>query len=156
MLPGRHVAASTVVAGITYSLNHSLAMVAGVFIGGVLVDLDHLPDYWREHGFSINIVHFMEVCNNYGLRQIYLLFHSYELLLVSMVVALFMHSLFMWGLVAGYALHMALDQAGNHAEPMTYFLFYRRSKKFHQASLLEIPEHLKEKRKQYMRERRRR
>jgi hypothetical protein len=134
-----HVIASTVVAGGLYAMNRSLPMAAGVFVGGVLVDMDHFIDYWREQGMRFDPHHFMDVCNHYQLRQIYLILHSYELLLPFGIFAVLLHSAFFWGALAGYVVHMLMDQTGNGAGPWSYFFIYRWKKGFYHNRIVTIP-----------------
>lgn len=55
-----HALASTIISGILYSVFKSWGLAAASFISGILVDLDHVIDYWIEHGLQFDLKRFFK------------------------------------------------------------------------------------------------
>lgn len=120
-----HTIASTLISAGLYSLTGSLPLAASSFAMGVFIDLDHLGDYWREHPGSCNIRHFFATCHEYGLRQVYLVLHSLELLPFLALALYLIRGDVMLGLFIGFAQHMALDHYYNRTHGPSYLFIYR-------------------------------
>jgi hypothetical protein len=93
------------------------------FAAGVLPDLDHVIDFFdsREHGRK---------------RHMLRPFHAWELVLVSLIVALAFYSgdLFL-AAVLGYLSHLVIDQLANPVHPLAYFITFRAMKGFRRRHL---------------------
>jgi xanthine/uracil permease len=73
-----------------------------------------------------------------------LIFHSYELLAAAILVAAMVRTALLLGIVAGYALHIALDMIRHQHEfrsPLFYLLLYRLRFGFRRDRLIK-PEYL--------------
>lgn len=94
---------------------------------GVFIDLDHLVDYWRETGFNTDVPRFMNYFSTRQPRHLLLFLHAWELIAAALIACLLMATppgWMIWGM-AGWFLHLLLDQKYNHLHKFTYFFFYR-------------------------------
>lgn len=126
----QHCIASAAVSGALYAATGSPALTAASFAAGVLIDVDHLIDYWLTKPFSFDIPDFFRTCEATQLASARLYLHSIELLFVLGAAAYLTRSPWIAGLVIGAGQHLALDQALNPVGPKSYFFLYRRSRGF--------------------------
>jgi len=118
MGPLGHTVVSGAVAGGVWAATGSPA-AAGIALGvGVLMDVDHLYDYYR--------------C--YVKRQdgkIFVLFHAWEYSLTGLAVwaFVFLNPLLL-GAVLGHLAHVITDHAANHLSRYAYSIVYRIAKGF--------------------------
>jgi len=108
------------------------------FASGVLIDLDHLVDYYTSHDFTFRVKSIYSACIRLDLDRLYLVLHSYEL------IALLWFSIYLfslpdvWKAVAiGFTQHLIFDQITNPFNPFGYFMTYRATKGFDTKLLLE-------------------
>lgn len=132
MKPSQHVALS-LVSGTALGLAQG-SWVAGTACAaiGILIDADHLVDFWIERGFSLNPRKFFDFCYRGTSRKFYDILHGYEFIPVwwALPAAAGLDDL-AWGLAVGYALHLLGDQLGNrHLHRWTYFLTFRAWHRF--------------------------
>jgi hypothetical protein len=130
----------------------SVEALAGAMIGGVIIDADHIIDQvWSinegaplanrsrpAHGKLERLV------RRRKLIRLPLIFHSYELMIGLVILAVMLRTPFIEGLVAGYLLHIALDLIRHHREfrsPLFYLLSYRLVRGFRRERLIK-PEYL--------------
>lgn len=109
------------------------AEAAGAFVvGGVLIDLDHLPEYWREQGLNLDLPRFFAFFPARGPRRLLLALHGWEwpLALWACCWALAAPA-WGWTLGAGWLLHLLLDQRYNAAQhPCCYSFAWRWGRGF--------------------------
>jgi hypothetical protein len=134
----QHVIASGIISGGIYVVSGSPALAVSSCAAGFLVDVDHLFDYWKQHPLSFDIPHFFRTCNEYQLKKAYLLFHSWELLLLAALVAYLSRSVWVVGIALGLIQHMAFDQICNKMHPFSYFLIYRIVKQFKAEAIFDL------------------
>lgn len=105
-----HLATSLPLAGAAYLATGSLGAVAGILLGGVLIDADHLLEFWIDTPYRLNLRQFFRYGNSGTNTKIIVFLHSYELLFILVALAhLTGHAGFFLGTAAGMALHIALD-----------------------------------------------
>ncbi|MBT6046711.1 MAG: hypothetical protein HON76_09865 [Candidatus Scalindua sp.] len=126
-----HVFASIVFSTLFFMVFRSWKISVSSFLSGVLIDIDHIMDYYREYGINLRIKQFFKVCHNQKLSRTWLIFHSWELLAILSICA----SLMSWdpwivGLTIGFAQHIVLDQIFNKTNRLTYFFFWRMKNRF--------------------------
>jgi len=160
-----HLWTSLLAGGAIALATKSPVPIGAALIGGFAIDADHLIDQvWsnavarrtgrnkspdRETGNSgegKNLIAggIVRLIKRRPLLRLPLVFHSYELLLVALVVLAFYRTPFIEGLVIGYALHLSLDWIRHHHEfqsPMFYLIAYRASRGFDRNRLIK-PEYL--------------
>ena len=139
MTPGRHAAASGLLAlGCGMTWNSPAAAVAA-FAAGTALDLDHLLDYrWNKAGpFSPR--RFVMMCARFRLEKLYLLAHSLEWIVPFLAWAWLADGP-PWLKATGLGLgaHVLMDLAGNGMRPQTYFLLYRAAVGFDSRKLVGI------------------
>jgi hypothetical protein len=133
-----HLIASAGVGLFTYHRYKSPRAAVLSFLAGWLIDLDHLFDYVRAHGWRPNWRRFRESGHEQYSGKLYLLLHSYELL------ALFFILLknpgkrpYRVGITLSILAHLLLDQKCNpRRKPLTYFLAHRMYKRFNSGEIL--------------------
>lgn len=121
-----HLLASSAAGGAAWALSGSAGMAAACLAGGVLLDLDHLPDYLLDTEEPPTLRGFFAWCYELKWRKVYLLLHSYELLALLAAACFFSPGPALRGFALGMALHLAMDQLGNTAlDRRFYFLVFR-------------------------------
>ncbi len=133
-----HIITSAGVSLATYSRYRSRGAAVASFLAGWLIDLDHIVDYVRAHGWKLSWFHFNEAAHENYSGKLYLLLHSYELL------ALFFlffrgpeRQPYRVGITLSILTHLLLDQRCNPSrKPLTYFLAHRIRKRFDANELL--------------------
>ena len=105
-----HVISSLPLALASYMFAHSLSAAAGVLIGGVLIDVDHVVEFWYDRGISFNVHSFFSYAQSGVNSRFFVIFHSIELLfLMALCVCSDYESFLFRGIVIGMALHLLLD-----------------------------------------------
>ncbi len=124
MGPLGHTVISGAVAGGVWAATGSPA-AAGIALGvGVLMDVDHLYDYYRWYVKRKN-------------GKIFVLLHAWEYSLAGLAVwaFVFLNPLFL-GAVLGHLAHVTTDHATNHPSRFGYSIVYRVAKGFDAAYIL--------------------
>lgn len=126
MKPPAHAAISLAIGGVLWAATKSPYSAVAALATGVLVDLDHLLEYYRW---------FVKEDHS---RVVYFL-HSYELV----VPALLAGYLSGWDpLILGVSMafigHLLTDQIANPVQPFAYFFTYRALKRFKRNDIVDI------------------
>jgi hypothetical protein len=125
---------------VTYHRYRSRGAALASFLAGVLIDLDHIFDYIRAHGWKVSWFHLHEANHEKYSGKLYLPLHSYELLALFFV--LFrgpQRQPFRVGITLSILTHLLLDQRCNPCrKPLTYFLSHRIHKRFDAGSILKV------------------
>jgi hypothetical protein len=92
----------------------TLTVVAGLFAGGFLIDVDHAVDYvlfegQRDLRPSAFLRHYLEG----RVRRVVLVLHSYEVFALLGVLAWYTDALLLWAYLAGALMHLGLDVVFN-------------------------------------------
>ncbi|MFA4880085.1 MAG: hypothetical protein WC650_00475 [Candidatus Doudnabacteria bacterium] len=129
-----HVLSSTILAFTFYYFTRSLAGAITLLFTGILLDLDHLFDFWKSRPHNpCNIGEFLHP-KNYMRRnsKVLVLLHSYEIaILLGLITWQFHWQAVPFALSCAFTLHLILDDIGNNLKTFSYFLIYRAFKKFH-------------------------
>ncbi len=128
----------------------SLPGAIGCFTVGVFIDLDHFHDYLVHSRFRpASLKQFFDVCHNMKLSKLYLVFHSYEIILLLFLAGF----LTGWsdltiGITTGFIVHLVVDELTNKKKyalnPLFYFFIYRLIKGFSKELLVspsDMPRH---------------
>ena len=126
-----HTVFSVAIAGVLYTIFKSSGLAIACLISGIFIDLDHIPDYIREHGSPFKIRNFFQVCYKCRFNRIILFLHGWEWLLLSCIVA-WLTNWNPWttGLFIGLSQHMILDAIYNSPGVWTYSLLWRWKNSF--------------------------
>lgn len=110
------------------------------FLAGVVIDLDHLFDYYSNKKFTFSIKRIYYACLKMDLERIYILLHSYEVIAL-LWIAIYAFSLSnVWkAAAAGFTQHIIFDQITNPLNAFGYFLTYRALKRFKKIYLIQEP-----------------
>lgn len=133
-----HVITSSVLAVTIYAWTNSVATAVSAFISGILIDLDHLLDFFLLSGESFSVRGLFSWCNEGRWERLILIFHSYELYFIYGIFVYNHPHPILTGILLGTGLHLLLDQAGNRhltkgfaISHWFYFLIFRGWGKFH-------------------------
>jgi len=126
----KHIAASACVGVGVFIVTRSVIMSIAALAAGILIDVDHLYDYWQSHSFDLNLSKFFKVCIECDLVQTKLFLHSIEFLLLMAVAAFVTRSGLVTGLTLGICQHLAFDQMSNKVHPESYSFIYRWTNSF--------------------------
>ena len=126
----KHLIASSVISTGIFIVTGSKNRALYSFASGILLDSDHIVDYWREYPLSIKIRHFFYVCNENKLKRAYLIFHTYELIFALIILSYITMSPAVIGITLGAIQHLVLDTLGNDMHSFAYFALYRFTVKF--------------------------
>lgn len=155
MKPKHHFWSSLAAGGALYWATGSSAALGGAMLGGFAIDADHVLDQWWSIRKGADLVSagsgvrpaqslYARYLRRRKLLRLPLLFHSYELLAVLIVLTSSLHTPFLIGLLSGYVLHLSLDVIRHHhefASPFFYLLSYRMARGFQRDRLIK-PEYL--------------
>jgi len=135
-----HVVASSILGGIMYTTTNSLTLAISAVISGVLIDLDHILDYLFFAKDKFSIKNFFTWCNKSLWDRLAVVFHSWELMIIFVVLCCLFHNPILIGTVAGALLHLIMDQFMNYKtapiHKLFYFLIFRTSKGFRRKYIL--------------------
>ena len=138
MRPSVHVVSSLALGVLFWFFTKSIYASFICFISGVLVDLDHIIEYIMHFGWKTLSVKSIydasrDTTKQEGSRvypRLYLLFHSSEMAILLVVIALYVKNIYVSAVALGYLLHVSIDSFGNKLNPLTYFILNRRAKRF--------------------------
>ncbi|OGX28477.1 MAG: hypothetical protein A2879_05550 [Omnitrophica WOR_2 bacterium RIFCSPHIGHO2_01_FULL_49_10] len=126
-----HILASTTVGGISYYIFGSWQISVTVFLSGIFIDLDHILDYFLyEKKIKLDIKDFFYKCEALILNKVYLLLHSYELIIILAILAYFTNDYIVLGLLVGFGTHIMLDLVANKVHFLGYSFIFRLINKF--------------------------
>ena len=127
--PVGHTVVSVGIGGAVWAATGSPAAVPAATVTGVLIDVDHVLDYY----------------NCYWKRdkgRLYVLFHGWEYSAIALAIVLaFWYPPVLLAAVLGHLGHLVGDQVGNRlAHPLAYSIVYRISAGFDRVRLAgEVP-----------------
>jgi hypothetical protein len=116
------------------------AIGVAFFLSGVFIDLDHLPDFWREQGFTLSIGRLNRHFGGPDPVHLWLPLHAWEwpglLLAACWGLAL---PRWAWAAGAGWLFHLILDERYNELFPWAYWFMGRLNSGFRARSLFQMP-----------------
>jgi len=156
MKPKHHFWSSVVTGGALYWVTGSVSALTGAMIGGFMIDSDHIIDqlwsirygapFRRPQSGAIErhpeskMRWVINLARPRKLLRLPLVFHSYELLALIIIVTIVSRTPFLIGLSAGYVLHLSLDMLRHHREfnsPFFYLISYRLARGFRRDCLIK-------------------
>lgn len=121
-----HICASSAAAGAAYALTGSAGLSVSCLLSGVLLDVDHVVDFFLLADEPFTFKGFFSWCHEMRWTRIYLVLHSYELYLLLLLAAGLFPGPALTGVLLGMGLHLLMDQAGNRAlNKWFYFMTFR-------------------------------
>jgi hypothetical protein len=126
-----HAATSVVISGILILVFKSWVLAGTSFVAGIFIDIDHIPDFIREHGTPFRLRRFFEVCHKCQFDRIILIGHGWEwLTLVALSAWISGWNPWITGALIGLSHHMMLDAIGSASHLKTYSLIWRWKNNF--------------------------
>ena len=122
-----HVIASIIFSTLFFVVFKSWTIATVSFFSGVLIDIDHVFDYFLEFRKRFEVKEFFDVHHNRKILFFMAIFHSWELLALLSICA-FLMSWNPWivGTIIGFTQHIILDQIFNkNPNRLKYFFFWR-------------------------------
>ncbi|MFH1060725.1 MAG: hypothetical protein V1797_18855 [Pseudomonadota bacterium] len=121
-----HAVAALPLAGAWWGLDGGAGPALAAALASVLVDLDHVSDYLWWRGGWRGLKDFFHSFHTHRVTRLALLAHSWELIAVA-GLGLWWGGWPVWpaAIWAGWAYHLAWDQASNPVGWPFYFLVYR-------------------------------
>ncbi|MFN8656692.1 MAG: hypothetical protein U0105_10170 [Candidatus Obscuribacterales bacterium] len=137
-----HIITSAGVGLATYHRYKSAPAAVASFLAGWMIDIDHLFDYVKAHGWRWSWFHFKEARHEHYSGKLYLPLHSYELLAVLWILLRKEHHRpYRNGITLSILTHLLLDQKCNPCRrPATYFLAHRIRQQFDATKILSLAE----------------
>ncbi len=122
-----------------------LGLLAGV-LGGFLIDLDHVLEYFFVFGLNFNLNKFLDGYQFLTSDKIFLVFHAHEyfpILLLASYLSRKKKALSIFLLALGFAgfVHLISDSFINNYPLRNYSIIYRASKNFSAPALLSIEQY---------------
>lgn len=132
-----HIICSLTISGIIYFIFRSLPLFFVSLLTGVLIDIDHVIDYYMQESFTLKIKNIYCWCFEARSKFFFLFFHSFELIFLFWVIIYkFKLGIFWIVFAIGLTQHFMLDILFNPLYTYSYFLFYRIIKGFKKEYLL--------------------
>jgi hypothetical protein len=131
----------------------SIAAFLSVIFGGVLIDMDHLIDYFIAFGWSFRLDYFISGYQFLKSNKMYVLLHGWEYVMILAILVVIIKSKVVksicLALALGIFLHLTVDVVANNMAFKTYFTIYRMKNNFAVEKLVSkehYQEHLQKKR----------
>lgn len=139
MKPTAHIVASGLISGALYYYFKSAPLAAMNLVGGVLIDADHLIDYFIEQKPTLKLRKILRHFYNKKFKRAYVFLHSLEMLFLLWIYALISGSQeLLVGLAIGISQHMLFDQLANKMRhPFAYSFIYRTLNDYRKESFLK-------------------
>jgi hypothetical protein len=126
-----HTAISVVISGILFMVFKSTGLAVACLLSGIFIDLDHIIDYLREHGWPFKVKKFFYVFDKKDFNQIMLLWHGWEWLILF-VAAAWLSEWNPWvtGTFIGLTQHIIFDSVFNSNRLRSYSILWRWKQDF--------------------------
>ena len=138
-----HITTSALLSAATFLITSSTTMAMSALVSGVLIDLDHLIDFFIFSGERFSVQNLFEWCKTSWERSLFP-FHSWEMYILFTLFTYHSPHPVQIGILLGVGVHLTLDQIGNRyflkhdsIRPFFYFFIYRASKGFYKKRMLE-------------------
>jgi len=130
--PEKHALASAGSGLLFYAITGSSTFALLTVASGILLDIDHLPEYLIKNGLRKTVSSFLTDEMHLTDNRTVLLFHGFDLVLVVTLILVKMgYALGALAFGLGAFVHLLLDQAGNPIRTKwAFFLAYRMAKGF--------------------------
>lgn len=123
-----HIILSASLGAVLYGVTRSPLAAGCCFVAGVLLDADHLLDFWM---YKKRITFGKEIFQGFYKKfgKVYIWFHSFEFL-VPLAIMTYFFRLAGLGLTVGFLSHLISDSLSYELHPLSYCLTYRIAKGF--------------------------
>jgi hypothetical protein len=126
MKPINHFNVSIITGVVAFLTTKTISPSIASFLIGWLIDVDHIWDFYKNGCKGFTVERFLHAHEKGEIKKAYLYLHSYELLLVLVVLCVVTDfNYFLSFTTFGFAIHLFFDQIFNPVNSLTYFLTYR-------------------------------
>jgi hypothetical protein len=141
MKPRHHAIISGGLAAGLFWWLHSWGAALACFVSGIFIDVDHHLDYFlNRKKVPLDYQELHDYCINDRAGKIYIIFHSYELMVIfGFGIYHFQLNAVWLGAVLGVTIHIICDQLANPLKPTAYFWIYRQYFGFQRKHLFTNP-----------------
>lgn len=140
--PVSHIIAAGAMAAPAYVITHSTEATAAFCAASVVMDVDHLMDYFIFGERPLTATAFFRPGAPEKWERLIFLLHSYEFIAVMAALSIYSSIPIMWPISAGFAVHLLMDEVGNRMpwkatriRPFFYFFTFRLLKGFRRAGI---------------------
>ena len=109
------------------------SFMAGI-LGGFLIDLDHLIDYFLAFGWNFRLDYFLNGYQFFKYEKLYIAFHGWEYVFIALILVLILKNkiakTILLALAFGMFFHLSVDSAIHEIRPKTYFVTHRLKNNF--------------------------
>ena len=121
-----HLGLSIIAGYVSFKRSRRLLSYFLAILSGFLVDLDHVIDYFLHKGLKFDLRSFISGQHYHDTNTSYILFHSWELILVLGVLLIFNKKKdLLFPIFLGLLFHLIWDYLTNPIHWYTYFLIGR-------------------------------
>ena len=133
-----HVISSIPIGVGFYLLSRSIPATVACVFSTILIDVDHLIDYFLTFGLKLRIKDFFQATRDLRYRKFHLFFHSYELLFLLLFIFAFNRNRILLGFITGLGVHLLFDQCYNPVKSFSYFFIYRLKNSFKKEKIFDL------------------
>ena len=141
--PQHHLYVSTAAAGVLYLVTNSFLSSLGCILSGVFIDIDHFLEFFLFSNEKLSPSNFVKFYANIRYKKAYVLFHSYELIVIVWYFTVKSGNNFFFGISIGYTLHLFFDLIYNPVFWQGYSLLYRIFSGFSKKKFIDEDLHYK-------------
>ena len=122
-----HIILGLIAAFLFYFFYHNSILSLISFLTSMLVDFDHLLEYYLAEGFSAKnfSAKILSGENFEKIKKMYLVFHAWEYIPILYFLTIVTSKYVFIALAFGLLAHYLVDALTNEVKPLTYFLTYR-------------------------------
>jgi hypothetical protein len=152
-----HLILSLLVGFIIWKISGNVYVLSAALMGGFFIDLDHFLDYFLAFGTKFNLTYFLKGYQFLKTDKIYVLFHSWELVILILFTSLLLFrsanltvSMLLLSFSLSLFLHLFIDVFTNNMQARSYFLMYRMNNNFELKTMVtnnHYQKHLEQKKK---------
>ncbi len=126
-----HITASIILSAFFFAISKSWIIFTSSLLSGVLIDLDHVLDYFCEFKKRFSVKKFFDIYYNGNVLFIMVIFHSWELLALLSICAILMSwNPWIIGITIGFTQHVVVDQIFNKPNKWLFFFLWRLNNGF--------------------------
>ncbi len=127
MRASHHLYSSLIFSASTFAITRSPLLASVNFLSGVLIDIDHIPEYLLRFGFKKHVSDFFKEQMHLISRKSVVFLHGFDIMTLIFAIIFFAGPRSLaWAFYIGAMQHLLLDSIYNPVKsPWTYFLFFR-------------------------------
>ena len=127
----QHITISLFLSAFLLVVSKSWIIFTASLISGVLIDIDHVLDYFLGFRKRFRVKEFFDACYNGKILFIMVIFHSWELLALLSICAFAMRwNPWIIGITIGFTQHVVVDQVFNKPNKWSFFFLWRLNNSF--------------------------